>query len=132
MARKKDSGKSSALSEEYIVDSDSNGPAEADPSAQKTSSNGVAAGPARKRQKSEKNASSKLIALTESPRSDSSVTGEDNVMEVSSSSSKESSREGEVESGGTTEATQKVQKKKPSKQNRASMYEFDRHLGGES
>ena len=132
MARKKDSRKSSALSEEYIVDSDSDGPAEADSSNQPISSNGFTASAARKKQKSQKTATSRLIALTDSPRSDSSVDGEDEVMEVASSSSRGSSHGEEAESGPTTEATPKVQKKKPPKVNGASVYGFGSHLGGKS
>jgi hypothetical protein len=121
MARKKDSRKSSALSEEYIVDSDSDGPAEADSSNQTISNNAVAASATRKKQKSEKITSSRLIALTESPRSDGSVDGEDDVMEVSSSSSGGSAHGEESESGPNAEATPKVQKKKPPKVNGTSV-----------
>jgi hypothetical protein len=121
MARKKDSRKSSALSEEYIVDSDSDGPAEADSSNQTISNNAVAASATRKKQKSEKITSSRLIALTESPRSDGSVDGEDDVMEVFSSSSGGSSHGEESESETNAEATPNLQKKKPPKVNGTSV-----------
>jgi hypothetical protein len=125
MARKKGSGKLSALSEEYIIDSDSDGPVEAKSSSQTIPSNAV-------EQRNEKSASSKLITLTESPRGDSSVDGEDDVNEVSSSSSGESPHGQEAESGPTTGATPQVQRKKPPKVNGASVYGFGIHLGGES
>jgi hypothetical protein len=125
MARKKGLGKSSALSEEYIIDSDSDGPVEANSSNQTIPSNAV-------EQRNEKTASSKLITRTESPRGDSSVDGEDDVNEVSSSSSGESSHGEEAESGPTTGATPQVQRKKPPKVNGASVYGFSIHLGGKS
>lgn len=124
MARKKGSGKSSALSEEYVVDSDSNGLAEAGSNVQRTSSSGVGGLPANKKQKSDRTTSNRSAAQTESLTSDSHVNGEDDPKEVPSSSPEGSSHEKEFENGGTAEATQKLQKKKAQKKKMASMYDL--------
>lgn len=105
MARKKDLGKPSVLSQEYVVDSDSDGLGEAGASAQKTTSISEWERPMKRKQKKAQTASNIGTKSTSGRRND--------VKETSSPISHESSSEGERSSQREVEKTQKRQKTMP-------------------
>jgi hypothetical protein len=128
MARKKDLGKSSALSQEYVIDSDNDGLLEAGSSVQPSSSNVHGKTSSKKKQREHKIAALESVVSTESHASDGTVNGEGDGTEASSSSSEGASDEKKSEQGGNVEAMQKSGTKKT-----ACMYDFYWYLGvGES
>jgi hypothetical protein len=128
MARKKDVGNSSALSQEYVIDSDNDGLLEAGSSVQPNSSNVHGKTSSKKKQRRDKTAALESVASTESHASDGTVNGEGDGTEASSSSSGGASDEEKSEQGGNVEAMQKSGKKRT-----PCMYDFYWYLGvGES
>jgi DNA-directed RNA polymerase I subunit RPA34.5 len=93
MARKKDSGKSTALSQEYIIDSDSDGITEAGSSAQKGSSDRNGDNSLKKKQKRVRSASSESASQSDSSATNGSTNGENDIRKATSSSSEISSNE---------------------------------------
>jgi hypothetical protein len=125
MARKTDLGKSSALSQEYVIDSDSDGLLEAGSSVKPNSSKGHGKASSKKKQRRDETAAPESVASTESHASDGTVNGEGDGTEASSSSSERVSDEKKSEQGGNVDAMQKSGKKKT-----PSMYDFYRYSGG--
>jgi hypothetical protein len=119
MARKRDLGKSSALSQEYVIDSDSDGLLEPGSSVQQKSSNEHGKISSKKKQKRDRTAALKSAASTESHANDSTVSSEGDGTEASSSSSEGCSDQKWSAQGGNVQAVQKSRKKKT-----ASMYDF--------
>jgi hypothetical protein len=118
---RKDSGKSAALSQEYIIDSESDGVADGSATVAKSAKPLHHSTPRKKKQKKDDRISSTGNATqTESLHSDGTVDGELEGVEASPSSSEISSNEGEPESRRKSRAMPKLQKK----QKTASTYGF--------
>lgn len=115
MARKKELRKPYALSQEYVVDSDSEGLPEIDYRGQLGHSNGDRGGPSPKKQKNDKTTSSR--SGTEAGNPGSAVNGDDDGSVASSSSAEGKSAKEMSDHAGKTQAPPKPQKKKS-----ASMY----------
>lgn len=119
MARKKDFGKPSALSDEYVIDSDSDGIAQPDSTNSKKSSNRIGIGPSQKKQKSQGTPSSKSSVPAQRSRSENLANDENNGVGASSSSSEEGSVEAGSDREGVAPVKQKLQKKRA-----ATVYDF--------
>ncbi|ERF74110.1 hypothetical protein EPUS_06379 [Endocarpon pusillum Z07020] len=112
MPRKKDSGKPLVLSEEYVIDSDSDGLAQPESVNSKNSSNEIGSKPSQKKQKSQGTPSSKSTVPAQRSGSESPANDGKNGVETSSSSSKAGSIETESDREGAAPAKQKLQKKR--------------------
>ncbi len=118
MARKKGSGKPSALSDEYVIDSDSDGLAQPDSASSKKPSNGIGSRPSQKKQKNHGTLSSKSPVSGRSSESENHLNDEKNGDGTPSSSSKATSIETVSNREGVAQVKQKLQKKRA-----ASAYE---------
>jgi hypothetical protein len=112
MARKKDSGKSTALSQEYIIDSDSGGITEAGPSTQKGSSDRNKDSDLKKKQKRVRSASSESASQSDSSATNGPTNGENDFRKATSSPSEISSNEQGSETEVHPKAMGKRQEKK--------------------
>lgn len=117
MPRKKDSGKPLLLSEEYVIDSDSDGLPQPESISFKNSSNEIGSKPSQKKQKSQGTPSSKSTVPAQSSGSGGRMNDKNNGVETSSSSSKA----GPVETESDREAA--PAKQKPQKKRAASVYD---------
>ena len=118
MARKKGSGKRSALSEEYVIDSDSDGLAQPDSANSKKPSKGIGSRPSQKKQKSHGPPSRKSSVPAQSSGSESDLNDENHGVEAPSSPSEAGSIEAESHREEVAQVKQKLQKKRA-----ASVYE---------
>ena len=112
MARKKNSVKPLALSEEYVIDSDSDGLTQPDSINSKNSSNETGSRHSQKKQKSQGTPSSKSAVPAQSSGSESPMNEENNDVETPSSSSKAGSIETESDREGAAPAKQKLHKRR--------------------
>ena len=119
MARKKSSGKSTALSQEYIIDSDSDASADAPSSVEKGGNPSNQSSPQSKKQKKDRILSKRNISQVENIDSDGIIGSEKETTTASPSPSESSSDEGLPENGGKSRAIQLPQKRKT-----ASRYRF--------
>jgi hypothetical protein len=124
MARKKDAGKPSVLSQEYVIDSDSDGLVEAGSSLSKSASIAQRTSNVKPKQKDDRAATTKHVAPAESPESEGSASGEYEAITASSPSFGDNSVERVSGGRGNTKAVKKVEKKRA-----ALAYDFSLSIG---
>lgn len=122
MARKKALGKTSALSEEYVIDSDSDGQASVNLGIQRESNNGHLHKFSKKPEKGCK-ASTKATAQKEQRGKADSVDEESEATERSVSRAESSSSDEESQNGASVQTVHKPPKKKA-----AATYEVNLHI----
>lgn len=122
MARKKDLGKTSALSEEYVIDSDSDGHASLKSGVQRDSSTEPLHKSLKKKLEKGSPTSTRSVNETEQPGKADSVDEESEATERNLSRAENSSSDGESQSGASVQAVQK-----PPKKSAISAYEIKLH-----
>ena len=111
MAKKKNSQRSSALSQKYVIDSDSDGLGETHSSVLRDISNGAGSRPTKEKQKKDRTASSKSVTRAESFESESPVNGVNDAPKEPSSSSEGSPSEEQSENARDVHALQRLKRK---------------------
>jgi hypothetical protein len=112
MVKKKDLGKPSVLSEEYVIDSDSEGTEEADTPLKKSSVSGAKGSPLKRKQKKDRSTSSDPTSEADGVSSHGSSNDEDGGIEVSSSSSEKDSSANEHLKRDKETSVEKIRQKK--------------------